>query len=63
MLFYGQNNGVHTSDKQTLMKFLMGSQAARFSRRLEYTPLSPSLQTAVLSALNGNSGSQPACIQ
>ncbi len=63
LLFYGQNNGLHTSDKQTLVKFLMSSQASKILNKTEYTPLSASLQTAVLNALNGSGSSQPGCIQ
>jgi ABC-type phosphate transport system substrate-binding protein len=63
LLFYGQNNGVHLADKTKLIKFLESSAANKIINKLEYTPLSSSVQTAVTSALNGNSGSQPACLQ
>ena len=63
MLFYGQNNGVHVSDKQTLIKFLVSTQANKIVNKLEYAPLANSIHTAVLNALNGNGGSQPACLQ
>jgi len=63
LLFYGNNNGVHTADKKTLVKWLQGKVANNTTNRLEYTPLSLGIQSAVLTALNGNGGSQPACIQ
>ena len=63
MLFYGQNNGVHVSDKQTLIKFMVSSQANKIVNKLEYAPLANSIHTAVLNALAGNGGSQPACLQ
>jgi ABC-type phosphate transport system substrate-binding protein len=61
-LFYGQNNGVHTSDKQKLITFMESAQANKIVKKLEYTALSPSIQTAVMTALNG-SGSKAACLQ
>jgi ABC-type phosphate transport system substrate-binding protein len=63
LLFYGQNNGVHVSDKTALIKFLESSSANKIVNKLEYTSLSPSIQTASLKALNGNGGSEPACLQ
>ncbi|MGA8476137.1 MAG: substrate-binding domain-containing protein [Candidatus Cybelea sp.] len=62
LLFYGQNNGVHLSDKQTLIKFLMSAAATKIVGKLEYSPFNSSVQTAVLNALNG-SGSHSACLQ
>ena len=62
LMFYGQNNGVHVSDKIALIKYLMSSAANKIVGKLEYAPLSSSLQTATLNALNG-SGSQSACLQ
>jgi ABC-type phosphate transport system substrate-binding protein len=65
LLFYGQNNGVHVSDKQTLITFLESSQANKIENKLEYTSLSSSVETAVVNALNGTGGSgsgQP-CLQ
>jgi phosphate transport system substrate-binding protein len=62
LLFYGQNNGVHVSDKQTLITFLTSAQANAIISKLEYTPLSASIHSAVTTALNG-SGSHPACLQ
>jgi phosphate transport system substrate-binding protein len=61
-LFYGNNNGVHVSDKQALIKFMVSKQANNIVKKLEYTPLSPSIQKAVLTALNGQ-GKQAACLQ
>jgi ABC-type phosphate transport system substrate-binding protein len=62
LLFYGQNNGVHVSDKIALIKFLESKSAVAIINTLEYVPLSQSIQGAVLTALNG-SGSQAACVQ
>jgi ABC-type phosphate transport system substrate-binding protein len=63
LLFYGQNNGVHLSDKIALIKFLESAPASKIVNKLEYVSLSKSIQTATLAALNGNGGSQPACVQ
>jgi len=63
MLFYGQNNGVHVSDKTKLINFLESKSARTIVNKLRYAVLSTSIQTAVLNALNGNGGSQPACLQ
>jgi ABC-type phosphate transport system substrate-binding protein len=62
-LFYGQNNGVHVPDKKVLINFLASSAANSIVNKLEYTPLSSSIHTAITNALNGNGGSQPACLQ
>lgn len=62
-LFYGKNNGVHLADKTTLVKFITSSQADSIVNKLEYAPLSSSIHTAILNALKGNSGSEPACLQ
>ncbi|HVR45358.1 MAG TPA: substrate-binding domain-containing protein [Candidatus Binatia bacterium] len=63
-LFYGQNNGIHVSDKKKLINWLATSSAAnRITNRLEYIPLPLSVHTAIVNALNGNGGSQPACLQ
>jgi len=62
LLFYGQNNGIHVPDKIALVKFLESSQATKIIKKLEYTPLAASVQSAVLTALNG-SGSNGPCIQ
>ncbi|MBV9027322.1 MAG: substrate-binding domain-containing protein [Candidatus Eremiobacteraeota bacterium] len=63
LLFYGQNNGVHVPDKIALIKFLESKKANTIVQPLEYVSLASSIETAVLSALNGNGGSQPACVQ
>ncbi|MGC1379446.1 MAG: substrate-binding domain-containing protein [Candidatus Baltobacteraceae bacterium] len=63
LLFYGQNNGLHVSDKQTLIKFLASSQTTKILSKLEYTSMPSSINTAILNALNGNGGSQPPCLQ
>ena len=63
LLFYGQNNGVHVSDKTKLINFLESKSARTIVNKLRYAVLSTSIQTAVLNALNGNGGSQPACLQ
>lgn len=63
LLFYGQNNGVHLSDKTALIKYLVSSQSNKVVGQTEYVPLSTSLETAVLNALNGNGGSQAPCLQ
>ncbi|MBV9333619.1 MAG: hypothetical protein JO146_06400, partial [Candidatus Eremiobacteraeota bacterium] len=62
LLFYGQNNGVHLSDKQKLITYLESNSANLVINKLEYIPLSKSIRTAVLNAYNGNS-SQTACLQ
>jgi ABC-type phosphate transport system substrate-binding protein len=63
-LFYGKNNGVHLSDKHKLIDWLATSPTANtIVNRLEYSPLSPSVHTAIVNALEGNGGSQPACLQ
>lgn len=62
LLFYGQNNGVHVSDKKKLLTYLESHKANVLVDKLEYTSLSKSIESAVISAFNGNS-SQPACLQ
>jgi ABC-type phosphate transport system substrate-binding protein len=63
LMFYGNNNGVHLADKTTLIKFLISTSANTIISKVEYAPLSNSIHTAVTNALNGNGGSQPACLQ
>lgn len=66
LLFYGNNNGVHVSDKEKLIAFLESTKAKKIEGKLEYTPLSTSIETAVLNALNGKgggSGSGHPCLQ
>lgn len=62
LLFYGQNNGVHLSDKQKLINYLESTQANKVIDKLEYIPLSKSIRAAVINAFKGNS-SQTACLQ
>ncbi|HKU81455.1 MAG TPA: substrate-binding domain-containing protein, partial [Candidatus Tumulicola sp.] len=61
-LFYGNNNGVHLADKQALIKFMESTAADTIVKKLEYSPLSGSVHTAILDALNG-SGSKKPCLQ
>jgi len=61
-LFYGQNNGVHVSDKKKLIAYIASTEADALLGPLEYSPLSKKIHTAVLNALNG-SGSHTACLQ
>jgi ABC-type phosphate transport system substrate-binding protein len=65
LLFYGQNQGVHVTDKETLIKFLTSGAATKIIKKLEYAPLSGSIHKAVLTALNGTTGKhgQSACLQ
>jgi ABC-type phosphate transport system substrate-binding protein len=61
-LFYGNNNGIHLADKTTLIKFITSNAANTIVGKLEYAPLSNSIHTAIINALNGNA-SQSACLQ
>lgn len=61
-LFYGKNNNVHLADKQALITFMVSANAARIIKKLEYTPLSGSVHTAIINAMNG-SGSKAPCLQ
>ncbi|HEU5479275.1 MAG TPA: hypothetical protein VFU90_05550, partial [Candidatus Tumulicola sp.] len=60
--FYGKNNNVHLADKQALITFMVSANAARIIKKLEYTPLSGSVHTAIINAMNG-SGSKAPCLQ
>ena len=65
-LFYGNNNGVHVSDKEALINFVVSSTANNLISKLEYTPMPNSIHTAVTNALNGvggGSGSGQPCLQ
>jgi len=65
-LFYGQNNGIHVSDKKTLVTFITSSAANKLVSKLEYAPLSSSVHTAITNALNGTgggSGTGQPCLQ
>jgi phosphate transport system substrate-binding protein len=63
LLFYGINNGQHLSDKQSLIQFLLSSQADTLINKLEYVPLPNSIHNAVNNALQGQGSSQPSCLQ
>ncbi|MBV8530714.1 MAG: substrate-binding domain-containing protein, partial [Candidatus Eremiobacteraeota bacterium] len=63
LLFYGNNNGVHLSDKSTLINYLESSSANTTEDKFEYTSLPSAIETAVTNALAGNGGSQPSCLQ
>jgi phosphate transport system substrate-binding protein len=65
LLFYGNNNGVHVSDKTKLVNFITSSAAGTVLKKIEYIPLASSVHTAILSALNGTTGrhGHPACLQ
>ena len=62
-LFYGQNNGIHVPDKKALIKYLVSGKASKIVDNFEYANLSSSVHTAITHALNGNGGTQPACLQ
>ncbi|HEV3090640.1 MAG TPA: substrate-binding domain-containing protein [Candidatus Cybelea sp.] len=67
-LFYGNNNGVHVSDKETLVKYIASAPANKVVNKLEYAPLSASIHTAITNALNGiangsGQGSGQPCLQ
>jgi ABC-type phosphate transport system substrate-binding protein len=61
-LFYGNNNGVHVANKQTLIKFIASKTANTLLNPLEYSPLATSVHTAILDALKGTA-TQTACLQ
>jgi phosphate transport system substrate-binding protein len=62
LLFYGQNNGVHVTDKIALIKFMESANATKIVKKVEYTPLAASIQKAVLTALSGK-GKKAPCLQ
>jgi ABC-type phosphate transport system substrate-binding protein len=62
LLFYGQNNGLHTADKITLINYLESTKANKLLKTFEYTNLSTGIETAAINALNGNT-TQAACVQ
>jgi ABC-type phosphate transport system substrate-binding protein len=61
-LFYGNNNGIHLSEKKTLIEYLVSKPAGNLLSPLEYTPLSKGVHKAILNAMSGH-GSQTACLQ
>ncbi|MBV8154924.1 MAG: substrate-binding domain-containing protein [Candidatus Eremiobacteraeota bacterium] len=62
LLFYGNNNGVHTQAKRHLLYYLSTQRAHNIETQFGYTPLSPSLQGAVNAAVRGGNGHSP-CVQ
>ncbi len=62
LLFYGNNQGVHVTDKVKLVKFMVSKSATTIIKGLEYAPTSASIHTAVLTALNGGKG-HSACLK
>jgi len=63
LLFYGNNNGVHTSDKETLIKWIESSAVNKYLQPLEYSPLPASIQSAVLTAYSSGGAGSTACVQ
>ncbi|HET6275058.1 MAG TPA: substrate-binding domain-containing protein [Candidatus Cybelea sp.] len=60
-LFYGNNNGIHLTEKKALITYETSSAASGLLGALEYTPLSAKIRTAVKNALNGVGN--PSCLQ
>ena len=56
LLFYGNNNGIHVSDKTKLINFITSTAAGSLLKKLEYIPLAGSIHTAILASLNGTKG-------
>jgi ABC-type phosphate transport system substrate-binding protein len=63
MMFYGNNQGYHTAQKEKLIKFMISAKANKIVDGLEYIALSPTIQTAVSNALNGTGHSTKPCFQ
>ena len=63
MLFYGNNNGVHTADKKTLVEYLISAKAAKIINSMEYTTLDQSVNTAVSDAIHGTGSHPSPCMQ
>jgi phosphate transport system substrate-binding protein len=65
LLFYGNNHAAHVADKKKLITFLTSAKANAIVSKLQYTPLNPTIQTAVRNALAGGSanGGKAACLQ
>lgn len=59
LLFYGNNHAVHVSDKKKLIKYLYSGAANTIINGFENTPLSQSVRSASLTALNGTGTQQP----
>jgi ABC-type phosphate transport system substrate-binding protein len=62
LLFYGENQGVHVTDKAKLVKFIVSGKADAIVKGLEYAPTSKSVHQAVLTALKGK-GAHTACLK
>lgn len=56
LMFYGNNNGIHVSDKTKLINYITSTAAGTLLKKLEYIPLPGSIHTAILASLNGTSG-------
>ncbi|MBV8530140.1 MAG: hypothetical protein JO104_02400, partial [Candidatus Eremiobacteraeota bacterium] len=59
LLFYGNNNGVHLADKQTLITYVTSPSANGLLKKLEYAPMPTSIHTKVRHAANGTAGGGP----
>lgn len=53
MLFYGNNNGVHLTNKLKLINYMTGTSARSIETKLEYTALPTGITSAVSSAASG----------
>lgn len=53
MLFFGNSNGLHTSDRLKLVNYMTSAAANTVVSNLEYTALSKGLQKSIASAANG----------
>ena len=62
LLFYGNNNGVHTFAKRHLLHFLSTASARKIETAFGYTALGSSLQNAIDQAVQGGHGHAP-CVQ
>ena len=63
MMFYGNNNGVHTNDKKTLISYMLSAPASAIINKMEYAPVSTSIQTAVHDAFHGVGSHPSPCLQ
>ena len=63
-LFYGNNNGIHLTDKKKLIQYIANTSAvASVLAPLEYTPLSTAIGKRIVGALNGHGKAKPSCLQ
>jgi len=53
LLFYGNNQGVHTADKIKLIDFIESAAGNAITSKLEYAPLAKGLQNGIVAAANG----------